>query len=238
MKSTIVCWNLWTSLFLLVIASTPAAMAGPKNLTVPPPRGLHQCPPDSRLSMALARIADRYGSDSDCFVSNRRVHMKTTIKTLDVPIEFGFVYIFKGDGRAPFTVTDLNALFLKAKKQWSAVSKTWPHEKKAYEKEVQGFLKDSDAEKGNALKTKIPEPILVSMKRISPSAYIVVDIRRQHFALAKDTINSVQVVGDALVLKGGRLIRLTIERELRSSLDVRTLSSAIKSWADKVRRRS
>lgn len=99
-------------------------------------------------------------------------------------------------------------------------------------------MKDSGAGTGKVIKTKIPEPILVSMKRISPSAYIVVDIRRQNFALAKDAINSVQVVGDALVFKGGRIIRLTIERELRSNADVRALSSAINSWADKVRRRS
>lgn len=124
---------------MLAVAATPTAMAGPMKMAVPPPRGLHQCPPDSRLSAALARIAARYGADSYCFVSDHRVHMKTTLKTLDVPIEFGFAYIFKSDGREPFTVADLNALFAKAKKQWRTVSKTWPHEKRPMKKRFKVF---------------------------------------------------------------------------------------------------
>ena len=236
MKSSIVCWNIWESLFVLVLAAAPPAMASSiQSAAVPAPRGLHQCPPQSRLSTGLARMASRYGAESYCFVSGHLVHLKSKLKTLDVPIEFGFAYIFGSRGQTSFTTADLDALYSKAKKQWSAVSKTWPHEKSDYENEVNRLLKNDDAEKGNALKATIPRPVLVSMKRISPSAYVVVNIRRQHFSMNKDAINSVQVVGDALVLKGGKLIRLTIERELRTSTDVRKLTSAIDSWTDKVR---
>lgn len=236
MKSSIVCWKLAASLFVLVIASAPSAMASSiKSAAVPAPRGLHHCPPQSRLSTVLARVASRYGAESYCFVSGHLVHVKSKLKTLDVPIEIGFAYIFGSQGQTPFTTANLDALYSKVKKQWAVVSKTWPHEKLDYEKEVNSLLKNDGAEKTNGLKTTIPRPVLVSMKRISPNAYVVVNIRRQHFSMKKDTINSVQVVGDALVLKGGKLIRLTIERELRTSTDVSKLTSAIDSWTDKVR---
>lgn len=229
MKAKNMVLNAWAG-FLIAVLAAPACLRAAARPAVQPPPGLQQCSTQGALATGLARMASRFGAFGGCFVSADRVRVSGTSKSLELPVEFAFAFIIKNRAGASFATAEMDALYAKTQAQWRAVAKTWPGGEAAYEKQVQNLLRHGMAKGANALNLSITQPMLVSMRRLSPVAYVVVAIRRLNVASPVGAISSVKVVGNALVLENGKLIRLTIERELRRATDVRMLSKAINAW--------
>jgi hypothetical protein len=73
--------------------------------------------------------------------------------------------------------------------------------------------------------------VLVSIEKLGEESFAVVSIRQRQVSLNGEFFNTTKTDAAAVVLKNGRLVRLSIERELRSKSDVAAAREEIADWA-------
>jgi hypothetical protein len=76
--------------------------------------------------------------------------------------------------------------------------------------------------------------VLVSIEQLDPESFAVVAIRQREVPLNGEFFRITKVDATAVVLSRGKLMRLSIARELRSRLDVTAAREEIADWADAV----
>ncbi len=75
------------------------------------------------------------------------------------------------------------------------------------------------------------KPVLVSMKSLDTKSYFVVSIRSFVLNTSKGQVNAEMVNADAIVLRGQRIIRLSMQRRLTEVADVDDFQAKIAKWA-------
>jgi hypothetical protein len=89
-----------------------------------------------------------------------------------------------------------------------------------YEQRLDGLI-----EKG------APTSVLVSIEQLDPESFAVVAIPQRQVPVSGEIINTTNVDASAVVLNHGKLVRLSIARELRSRSDATAAREEIVDWA-------
>jgi hypothetical protein len=71
----------------------------------------------------------------------------------------------------------------------------------------------------------------VSIEQLDPESFAVVAIRQRQVPVNGESFNTTNVDASAVVLNHGKLVRLSIARELRSRLDATAAREEIVDWA-------
>lgn len=145
--------------------------------------------------------------------------------THPVPVEYAIALRFPG---GPFSTVDMDALLSKVREQWKNF-KPLSKEHSEYVAQLNAFIQGADPKVNAAPLTSI-KPILISIERLSPEAYLVLSVRRYVSAGSAGTVISTKIVGTAMVLQGARLMQLEILRELRDPSDVDSVRQQIVRW--------
>ncbi len=75
------------------------------------------------------------------------------------------------------------------------------------------------------------KPVLVSIGRIGAKSFSVVSIRSYVLDASGEQVSLTKVNASADVLRGSRLVRLTVQRVLTDSSDVAQVQGEIAEWA-------
>jgi hypothetical protein len=214
--------DLIAALIVGVVLATQA-MAGPPSATaplpqvasesLPEPKGLIPCSPDDPVAALEQRIATSLAVEFlSCFHSS-------------ASDEYALVHRVLGDN---FTSADVEALRTKVAAQWKNFQ---PLSTEFHDKYI-ARLNEMIAGSGS---TPAPissiKPVLVSMESLDLKSYTVVSIRSYVFNGSKGQEGAERINADAIVLRGHRIIRLTIQRRLTAVGDVANVQADIAQWA-------
>jgi hypothetical protein len=214
---------LLTALVLLLAAgcghaatddNSPARTAA----AVPVPRGLNKCAVDGPSASGMDRMVSALGGRPlGCFQSGETTELHGSKKTYAVPVEYGFALEIKG---GPYTATDVNALMADVIDGWKNAKPLSQDTRADYERRLDGLI-----EKG------APTSVLVSIEQLDPESFTVVAIRQRQVPVNGEILNTTNVDASAVVLNHGKLVRLSIARELRSKSDATAAREEIVDWA-------
>jgi hypothetical protein len=181
--------------------------------SLPAPRGLIPCSPDDPVAGLEKRIATSLAIEFlSCFHSSSSD-------------EYALVHRVLGDN---FTPAEVEALRTKVAAQWKDFQ---PLSTEFHDKYI-ARLNEMIAASGSATAPiSSIKPVLVSMKRLDPKSYSVVSIRSYVFNSSKGQERAERINADAIVLRGRRIIRLTIQRRLTAVSDVTDVQAEIAQWA-------
>jgi hypothetical protein len=225
-----------TFLLLALICVAPLLKAQEVIDGVPTPQGLIPCSPQSPLIASLTRMIGQSGTLDGCFVSREHVQIQGSTKVIDQPLQFGFAITASPNPSGPFTTANIDALYSKTQAEWNNVAPTWSQSQSTYEQGVKDELQKSLPNGAPQVNLTIPQPLLISMERIDPNAYIVISVRQRQMTMNGNIVAPVAANGYALILRQGHLVRLTLERQVRSSADVDAVKSETVAWAESVRK--
>jgi hypothetical protein len=198
----------------LVLHLTAAAAAA----AVPVPRGLNRCTADGPSASGMDRMVSTLGGRPlGCFQSGETTELHSSKKTYAVPVEYGFAVEIKG---GPYTATDVNALMADVIDGWKNAKPLSQDTRADYERRLDGLI-----EKG------APTSVLVSIEQLDPESFAVVAIRQRQVPVNGENFNTTNVDASAVVLNHGKLVRLSIARELRSKSDATAAREEIVDWA-------
>jgi hypothetical protein len=198
----------------LVLHLTAAAA----DAAVPVPRGLTRCAADGPSASGMDRMVSTLGGRPlGCFQSGETTELHGSKKTYAVPVEYGFALEIKG---GPYTATDVNALMADVIDGWKNAKPLSQDTREDYERRLDGLI-----EKG------APTSVLVSIEQLDPESFAVVAIRQRQVPVNGEFFNTTNVDASAVVLNHGKLVRLSIARELRSKSDATAAREEIVDWA-------
>jgi hypothetical protein len=186
---------------------------------VPVPKGLGSCAPSDPLAVRLARVAARSGGELvGCFKSEKKIR---TWLLLTEPFEFAVAIDFPG----PYTLADLEKLLATGIEQWKGfptLSKHWENYTDRLNELTRGFGRK--------------RPVLVSIGRTGANSFSVVSLRsnlwKQGFFYNMSPTPKVNASAD--VLRGSRIVRLTVRRALTDPSDIAQVQSEIAEWVNAV----
>lgn len=208
----------------LLASDPPHTHAQAPSSGLPAPKGLSSCLPGNREA-ALARIAAEFGGAIlGCFQSEKRVMVQGSITPVPVPLEFAFAMDIPGS----YTSADLDRLLSRTIEKWKdfePLSKQFEN----YTARLNELIKGAEVSPSVAVSSV--KPVLVSIDRVGAKAYSVVSIRSYVLDVGGEQVSLTKVNGDAVVLRGSGLVRLTIQRVLTEPSDVAQLQSEIAEWA-------
>jgi hypothetical protein len=208
-------------LHLTAACSHAAADGGAPARTaeaVPVPRGLNRCTADGPSASGMDRMVSTLGGRPlGCFQSGETTELHGSKKTYAVPVEYGFALEIKG---GPYTATDVNALMADVIDGWKNAKPLSQDTRADYERRLDGLI-----EKG------APTSVLVSIEQLDPESFAVVAIRQRQVPVNGENFNTTNVDASAVVLNHGKLVRLSIARELRSKSDATAAREEIVDWA-------
>jgi hypothetical protein len=180
---------------------------------VPAPKGFDPCSPDDPVAALEKRIAPSLGMEFlDCFHSS-------------APDEYAFVHRVIGD---KFSSADVEALRTKVAAQWKDFQPLSEEFHDKYIARLNAMISGANAPPATFATVK---PVLVSMKSLDTKSYFVVSIRSYVFNTGKGQESAERVNADAIVLRGQRIIRLTMQRRLTEVADVDDIQAEIARWA-------
>jgi hypothetical protein len=206
----------------------PARMAE----AVPVPRSLHKCTADGPSASGMERMVSALGGlPLGCFQSGEMTQLHGSNKTYAAPVEYGFAVEVKG---GPYTMTDVNKLLADVTDGWKNAKPLSQDTRADYERRLDGLIEKA-APVGAAKPADSVNPsVLVSIEQLDPESFAVVAIRQREVPLNGEFFSITKVDATAVVLSRGKLMRLSIARELRSRLDVTVAREEIADWADAV----
>src|SRR5262249_26102771 len=211
----------------LLESGPPHAYAQATSIGLPPPQGLNSCAPSDPFAVMEASAAAKFGGVLwGCFKSEKTIMVQGATKPILVSFEFAIAIDFPG----PYTVADLEKLLSKGIEQWKAFEPL-PKESENYTVRLNELIKGG-AGTSSAASVSSVEPVLVSIGRIGPKSFLVVSIRRDVEVESGEQISLTKVNASADVLRGSRLVRLTIQRVLTDPSDVAQVQSEITEGAD------
>jgi hypothetical protein len=219
-------------LHLTAGCSHAAPDGGPPARTaaaVPVPRGLGRCAADGPSASGMDRMVSALGGRPlGCFQSGETTELHGSKKTYAVPVEYGFAVEIKG---GPYTTTDVNALMADVTDGWKNARPLSEDTRADYERRLDGLI-----EKGAPVGTPKPADsvnpsVLVSVEQLDPESFAVVAIRQRQVPLNGEFFSITKVDASAVVLSRGKMMRLSIARELRSGSDVTAAREEIADWA-------
>jgi hypothetical protein len=185
---------------------------------VPVPRGLNRCAADGPSASGMDRMVSALGGRPlGCFQSGETTALHGAKKTYAVPVEYGFALEIKG---GPYTATDVNALMADVIDGWKNAKPLSQDTRADYERRLDGLI-----EKG------APTSVLVSIEQLDPESFAVVAIRQRQVPVNGEFLSTTNVDASAVVLNHGKLVRLSIARELRSKSDATAAREEIVDWA-------
>jgi hypothetical protein len=198
-------------------------------LGLPAPKELISCAQGDPVAAVEASVATKQGGKLlGCFVSEKRIMVQGTTKAVPVSLEHAFAIGISG---GPFTSTDLDKLLSTVTDQWKGfdpLSKEFEN----YTDRINALIKEAGTNP-TATVSSI-KPVLVSIDRLDAKSYWVVSIRSYILYLSREHVNATRVNGDAVVLRGSELVRLTMQRTLTDPSDVAMLQGDIAEWAREI----
>jgi hypothetical protein len=215
--------------FQLLPIREAGAQASP---TIPAPDGLNLCPPDSPIASMLAQAVGKAGEVSACFVSRGNVRLLAVPQAIDYPVEYAFAIRLAVQPTGPYTKQDIEINLSQVEEKWKAYAPLAEQSKSEYEKRITDLLKAIGAE---PLRMTLAQPLLVSIDRLGELGFSVVSIRQRNVSMGANSVISTAVDGSGLMLRGGRLTRLTLVRELRAASDTQHVKKAIAAWVHDAR---
>jgi hypothetical protein len=199
-------------------APARTAAAAATAVPVPVPRGLNKCTADGPSASGMDRMVSTLGGRPlGCFQSGETTEVHGSKKAYAVPVEYGFALEIKG---GPYTATDVNALMADVIDGWKNAKPLSQDTREDYERRLDGLI-----EKG------APTSVLVSIEQLDPESFAVVAIRQRQVPVNGELFNTTNVDASAVVLNHGKLVRLSIARELRSRSDATAAREEIVDWA-------
>jgi hypothetical protein len=181
--------------------------------SLPAPMGLVPCSPDDQVAALEKRIAPSLGVEFlSCFHSGASG-------------EYALVHRVIGDN---FTSADVEALRTKVAAQWKDFQPLSAEFHDKYIARLNTMITEASSTPAPIASIK---PVLVSMKSLDSKSYSVVSIQSYVFNGSKGQESAERVNADAIVLRGRRIIRLTIQRKLTEVADVDDLQTDIARWA-------
>lgn len=220
----------WISVFGLFSFALSSSLAQPADAVIPAPRGLSACATNSTLSKALKLVAFKSGTLAGCFVSSEQA----PLHGMDRPLESAFAITLFQRASGPYTVASVDQFYATTEHQWKNVTPLWDKDKSTYEQRVRKLIQEVSSSTPVQGGMSISQPVLVSMRRIDPSSYTVVSIRRRKISKDGTAFSLDTAEGYALILNDGNLMRLTIQRQLRGQRDVDSVKSEIADWVQKI----
>ncbi len=215
--------NLPCGLLAFCLAQT-YAQATPIGL--PAPKELSSCPPGDPVAAAEAGVAAKLGGELlGCFVSDKKTTVQGTTKSIPMSLEHAFAIRIPG---GPYTSADLDELLSRITEQWKGfdpLSKDFEN----YRNRLNDLMKGVGTSP-TATFSSI-RPVLVSIDRLGPRSYSVVSIRSYVVDVSGEHVSATRVNGDAVVLRGSDLVRLTMQHALTDPSDVAQLQGEIAEWA-------
>jgi hypothetical protein len=207
---------------------SPHAYAQATSSGLPAPKGLSACAPSDPLAVVEASTAAKFGGELvGCFKSDKTIRVQGVTKPVLVPFEFAFALDFPG----PFTLADLEKLLARGIEQWKdfePLSKDWEN----YTVRLNELIKGAGT--SSAASVSSVKPVLVSIGRIGAKSFSVISIRSYVLDASGDQVILTKVNGSADVLRGTRLVRLTVQRVLTDPSDVAQVQSEIAEWANAI----
>lgn len=197
---------------------------------LPAPAGLAACASDDLVAPIEKRLASRLGAKFvGCFKSEETTTLLGDGGKHPVPVEYAIAVRILG---GPFSPANLDVLLSRVREQWKNF-KPLSKEHGEYVARLNSMIQNVDS-KPHATPVASIKPVLISIDRLSPEAYVVLSVR--HYAAAGDagTIISTKADGTAMVLQGTRLMQLEIVHELRDPSDVDAVRQQIVAWAQEI----
>ena len=194
------------------------------------PVGLAACTSDDSVAAVEKRLALQLGAQFvGCFKSQETINLRGGGAKHIVPVEYAIAMQILG---GPYHPATLETLLSRVRDQWKNF-KPLSKEHHEYVAQLNAMIQGVGS---NADSTQIASisPVLISIDRISPEAYVVLSVR--HYVSAGETgkIISTKVNGTAMVLHGTRLLQLEILRELHDPSDVDTVRHEIQAWVEEI----
>ena len=218
--------NLPCGLLAFCLAQT-YAQATPIGL--PAPKELSSCPPGDPVAAAEAGVAAKLGGELlGCFVSDKKTTVQGATKSIPMSLEHAFAIRIPG---GPYTSADLDKLLSKVTAQWKGfdpLSKEFENYRDRINELMRGVGTNPTATISSV------KPVLVSIDRLGAKSYSVVSVRSYVLDLSGEHVSATRVNGDAVVLRGSELVRLTMQRALTDPSDVAQLQGDIAEWAQAI----
>lgn len=215
--------NAKVSLLVTLWSALAVVRASAADHGLPAPSTMSPCPAGSRFAATTERAASLIGSFLGCFISPHKASWSGT-RSLTVPLEYAYAVELPS---GPYTSADLTRLLSAAREQWKNF-RALSEEQRATQERRLSDLVNSRSNPNSTVEEK--DPVLISIRPTGESAFTVIAIRPRNLSLNGDQFRTIQVDATTLVLKSGRLLRLSIAREFRSSVDLKAVEAEMPQW--------
>ncbi len=213
-----------TGLLFLSHSLQNAARAESENLAAP--KGLIPCASNDPVNASGPRIAASVnGQFLSCFQSEEKTDVLGAPDVAPVPVEYAFAISLASE---VYTTTDLDKLLTTVTAQWKGFQPLSTEFHDNYIARINALI-NSGHETPVAIASI--KPVLISIDRLDVNSYSVVSIRSYVFNVNGTQVSMTKVNADAVVLRGRRFIRLTMQRMLTNASDVTRLQTEISEWA-------
>jgi hypothetical protein len=209
---------------ILTLASAVTS-AQTNGVTLPAPIGLNLCKDNDSVASTEKRVAPTIGAEYlACFVSDEKVALHGTSRTISPPLEYAFAMRVLG---GPYGRKDLEAMLSAAREQWKNATPQFSQHGD-YLTWLNSLISGPYSRRSTIESVK---PVLVSIDRIDDHSYVIVTIREYAIAVNSDEFRSIKATTSAIVLQEPQLVRLSIQRELRAPSDVEDVRKQIAAWS-------
>jgi hypothetical protein len=182
----------------------------------------------------MGKMVGQSGEFAGCFETDQRIQVQGVPHPVDQPLEYAFAIRLAARSSGPFTSEDIETNLARIKEEWKNYPPLWEQRKEIYEQRVATLVHESMDPALPAVSISLEQPLLVSIERVGEDSYAVVSIRRRKIAIDGNVVFSTAIDGTALTLVGGRLLRLSLVRELQSTGDVEMLKHEVIAWIQSV----
>jgi hypothetical protein len=200
------------------------------TVAIPAPSGLRASAPNGLLAATIGKMVGQSGEFAGCFETDRRIQVQGVPHAVEQPLEYAFAVRLAARSSGPFTHEDIESNLASIKEEWKNYPPLWEQRKAVVEQRVATLVHESLDPVSPTVAISLEQPLLVSIERVGEDSYAVVSIRRRKIAIDDNVAFSTAVDGTALTLISGRLLRLSLVRELQSTGDVEMLNHEIVGW--------
>jgi hypothetical protein len=198
-------------------------------LALPAPGGLDACTAQSPAAAEMERMATTLQARAlGCFQSRETAELRGTKKTYAVPLESAFAVEMKG---RPFTQQDLDKLMADVREQWKNSDRLSQDSRADYDKRLNELIEPPSPRSPKPPESPAKPQVLVSIEQPDERFQTVVRIVRGQVSFDGEYFDVTRLDAAAVVLKDAKLIRLSLERELRSKGDVGAIREEMADWA-------
>ncbi len=205
--------------------------ASAQAVVLPTPDGFQPCSPADPVAATEAHVATKIGAEFlSCF---RTSEAGAGPSEADTTRPQGYALAIALPGKA-YKGQDLDALLSKVKEQWRNFDPLSAAYKETYTARLNALIRG--ARGSNVPAAASIKPVLVAIVTPSKNYYVVTSIRSYVWRTGRGDVEMTKVNSDAVVLRGSRLIRLTVQRKLSGAGDVEQVQTQIGNWAKAIAR--